>query len=56
MVKAKAVRPFSWSEVQLTPEITIDQSLLGCAVVYRDVTRLKAAMRAQAAAVRRATG
>ena len=49
VVETKAVRPFSWREVQLTPEMTQDRALAGLAVVYGDVTRLKAAMRAQAA-------
>jgi hypothetical protein len=52
MVTHHARRPFAWSEVQLTPELMFDPSLSGLAVVYRDVTRLKAALRAQVTAVR----
>jgi hypothetical protein len=52
MVSTKAKRPFSWQDVQLTPEMTLDQTLAGYAVVYSDVTRLKAALRAQATALK----
>jgi hypothetical protein len=52
VVTTIAKRPFSWHEVQLTPELMHDPALSGLAVLPEDVKKLKAAMRAQGSVLR----
>jgi|SRR5215467_2890008 len=52
VVRRKHPRPVLWWEYQLTPELSHDPYIAGNAVLRPYVTRLKEALRAQAAAVR----
>lgn len=44
--------PLRWYEIQLSPEITIDPSLLGNAVLPEDLKKLKQQLRAQHALIK----
>jgi len=53
MGTVKLRRPPTWQDAHLTPELSIDPTITGNAVVRRDVERLKAALRAQFATLRK---
>jgi hypothetical protein len=52
VVRRKAARPTLWWEYQITPELTHDPTIVGSAVLRPYVTKLKQALRDQAAAIR----
>jgi len=51
VVRRKVTRPTLWWEYQITPELTHDPTIVGSAVLRPYVTKLKQALRDQAAVI-----